>query len=133
MFRVACPAVARFGVSAASTVRYVDAVDTTGTVEAKPQGSDPYSHRIEAFGCATLATVAPRKDISLVELAEMLRAEYGMSFEASTVWRGIDSHDITFKRIACAADQDRPDIAVRRPAWFEAQPNLDSRRPSFLR
>lgn len=133
MFRVACPAVARFGVSAASTVRYVEVVDTTGTVEAKPQVGDPYSHRIEAFGSATLAAVAPPKDISLVELAEMLRAEHGMSFEASTVWRGLDRHDITFKRIACAADQDRPDVAVRRQAWFEAQPNLDSQRPSFLR
>ena len=89
-------AAARFGVSAASAVRWVEAVNTTGIVEAKPQGGDTRSHRIEAFSGAILATVAARKAISLVELAEMLRAEHGMSFGASTVWRCLDCHGMTF-------------------------------------
>ena len=88
----------RFGVSAASAVRWVAAINMTGSVEAKPQGGDTRSHRIEAFSTVILATVAARKDISLVELAELLRAEHGASFAASTVWRCLDRHGMTFKK-----------------------------------
>ena len=88
----------RFGVSAASAVRWVDAIKTTGTVEAKPQGGDTRSHRIEAFSAVILAAVAAQKDISLVELAERLRIEHGASFGASTVWRCLDRHGMTFKK-----------------------------------
>jgi transposase len=88
----------RFGVSAASAVRWVEAVNTTGTIEAKPQGGDTRSRRIEAFSGVILAAVAAQKDISLVELAEMLRVEHGMSFAASTVWRCLDRHGMTFKK-----------------------------------
>ena len=38
--RPAVPRLARFGVSAASAVRWMQAVKTAGTVEAKPQGGD---------------------------------------------------------------------------------------------
>lgn len=88
----------RFGVSAASAVRWVEAVNTTGSVEAKPQGGDTRSHRIEAFSAVILAAVAAQKDISLVDLAEMLRTEHGASFAASTVWRCLDRHGMTFKK-----------------------------------
>ena len=42
-------AAAQFGVSAASAIRWVEAVRVSGTVEPKPQGGDTCSHRIEAF------------------------------------------------------------------------------------
>ena len=88
----------RFGVSAASAVRWVHAVNTMGTAQAKPQGGDTRSHRIEAFSGVILAAVAMQKDISLVELAELLRTEHGASFGASTVWRCLDRHGMTFKK-----------------------------------
>jgi transposase len=88
----------RFGVSAASAVRWLAAVNTTGSVEAKPQGGDTRSHRIEAFSAVILAAVEGQKDISLVELAELLRTEHGASFAASTVWRCLDRHGMTFKK-----------------------------------
>ena len=88
----------RFGVSAASAVRWVHASNTTGTLEAKPQGGDMRSHRIEAFGPVILAAVEAQKDISLVELAELLRSRHGASFAASTVWRFLDRHAVTFKK-----------------------------------
>ena len=88
----------RFGVSAASAVRWVEAVNTTGSVEAKPQGGDTRSHRIEAFSGVILAAVAAQKDISLVELADLLRVEHGASFGASTVWRCLNRHGMTFKK-----------------------------------
>jgi transposase len=79
-------------------VRWVQAVSTAGTVEAKPQGGDTRSHRIEAFSSVILRAVAAQKDISLVELAELLRTEHGASFGASTVWRCLDRHGMTFKK-----------------------------------
>lgn len=88
----------RFGVSAASAVRWVGAVNTTGNVEAKPQGGDTRSHRIEAFSAVILSAVAAQKDISLVELADLLRTEHGASFGSSTVWRCLDRHGMTFQK-----------------------------------
>ena len=79
-------------------MRWVEAVRTTGIVAAKPQGGDTRSHRIEAFSGVILAAVAAQKDISLVELAELLRTEHGASFGASTVWRCLDRHGMTFKK-----------------------------------
>src|SRR4051812_39239065 len=88
----------RLGVSAASAVRWVEAVNTTGSVEAKPRGGDTRSQRIEAFSTVILAAIAARKDISLVELAEWLRSEHGAPFAASTVWRCLDRHGMTYKK-----------------------------------
>jgi transposase len=88
----------RFGVSAASAVRWVHAVNTTGSVEAKPQGGDTRSHHVEAFRDVILGAIEAQKDISLVELAELLRADHGASFAASTVWRFLDRHAMTFKK-----------------------------------
>ena len=47
----------RFGVSAASAIRWVHASNTTGTLEAKPQGGDMRSHHIEVFGPVILAAI----------------------------------------------------------------------------
>ena len=84
----------RFGVSAASAIRWVHASNTTGTLEAKPQGGDMRSHHIEVFGPVieafrhvVLGAIEAQKDISLVELAELLRSRHGASFAARTVWR----------------------------------------------
>ena len=88
----------RFGVSPASAVRWVQAVNTTGSVEAKPQGGDTRSRRIEAFGAVILGAIEAQKDISLVELAELLRTDHGASFAASSVWRFLDRHGMTFKK-----------------------------------
>ena len=88
----------RFGVSAATGVRWVNASNTTGTLEAKPQGGDMRSHHIEAFGPVILAAIEAQKDISLVELAELLRSQHGASFAASTVWRFLDRHGMTLKK-----------------------------------
>jgi hypothetical protein len=40
----------RFGVSAASAVHWVEAANPTGSVEAKPEGGDARSHRIDEDG-----------------------------------------------------------------------------------
>ncbi len=100
----------------------MQAINKTGSVEAKPQGGDTRSRRIEAFRDVILNAVEARKDISLVELAELLRADHGTSFAASTVWRFLDRHGMTFKknRARSRAGESRRRRAaqrlVRRPA-----------------
>ena len=112
----------RFGVSVASAVRWVQAVNTTGSVEAKPQGGDTRSHHVEVFRDVILGAIEAQKDISLVELAELLRAGHGASFAASTVWRFLDRHAMTFKKNGArsrAGETRRRRAAqgvVRRPA-----------------
>jgi len=88
----------RFGVSAASAVRWVREWRTTGARRAKPQGGDQRSHRIEAYSDILLAAIDARVDITLVELAEMLRDEHGAVFAASTIWRFLDRHAMTVKK-----------------------------------
>lgn len=88
----------RFGVAAASAVRWVHAATTMGVVAAKPQGGDNRSHHIEAFRTVILRAIEVQENITLVELAEMLRTKHGASFAASTVWRFLDRHAMTFKK-----------------------------------
>jgi transposase len=112
----------RFGVAAASAVRWVHASNTTGAICAKPQGGDTRSHHIEAYRGVILAAIEARKDITLVELADLLRTKHGASFAASTVWRFLDRHAMTFKKNgarqrAGTARRRRPaQSLVRRPA-----------------
>lgn len=88
----------RFGVAAASAVRWVYAASTTGAICAKPQGGDTRSHHIEAYREVILAAIEAQKDITLVELAKLLRTKHAASFAASTVWRFLDRHALTFKK-----------------------------------
>jgi transposase len=91
-------AAARFGVSPSSAVRWVAAWRTAGRAEAKPQGGDRRSQRIEAFGEAILAAVAAQVDISLVEIATMLHERHGARLAPSSVWRFLDRHAMTLKK-----------------------------------
>ena len=85
----------RFGVSISSAVRWVRAWRTEGRAEALPQGGDLRSHRIEAYRDVILAAIEAEVDITLVELAELLRSQHGASFAPSRVWRFLDRHDLT--------------------------------------
>jgi transposase len=88
----------RFGVAIASSVRWVREWRATGTTCAKPQGGDQRSQQIEAHRDVILARINEQADVTLVELAEMLRRDHGASFASSTVWRFLDRHDMTFKK-----------------------------------
>ena len=91
-------AAARFGVSAASAVRWVRIWRETGAQSAKRQGGDRRSSRIEAFRAVILAAIEAQVDMTLVEIAEMLQREHGASFAPSTIWRFLDRHAMTFKK-----------------------------------
>lgn len=88
----------RFGVAAASAIRWVREWRETGSTRAKPQGGDMRSRRIEAYREVILGKIEEQVDITLVELAEMLRSEHEAVFAPSTIWRFLDRHSMTVKK-----------------------------------
>src|SRR5882724_6135029 len=88
----------RFGVSAASAVRFAKEWAESGSVTAKPQGGDQRSHRIEAHRDFILSAIEAKPDLTLEEIAALLKSSRGVSFAPSSVWRLLDRHAITFKK-----------------------------------
>jgi transposase len=91
-------AAARFGVSASSAIRWVQAFRETGTSDAKPQGGDRRSKRIEAHREFIMETIRDRKDLTLSELQELLVQRRRARFGIGTLWRFFDRHEITVKK-----------------------------------
>jgi transposase len=88
----------RFGVSPASAVRFVREWRESGTTRAKGPGGDQRSHHIEAYCDVILSAIEAKPDLTLVEIAEMLKNEQGASFAPSSIWRLLDRHAVTFKK-----------------------------------
>ncbi|WP_394662266.1 IS630 family transposase [uncultured Sphingomonas sp.] len=125
-------AAARFGVSAASAIRWRQLVVQHGTPAAKQQGGDRRAARIDAHAAFILDVIEAKDDITLVELQALL-AERGTPVGIGTLWRFFDRHRITpQKKTAHATEQDRPDILKRREEWFDGQLDLDPERLVFI-
>jgi transposase len=88
----------RFGVSAASAVRWAKRAEETGSAAAKPSGGDYRSKRIEQQADFILAAMASSPDITLSELQAKLRDERGESFGTTTIWRFFQRRKITVKK-----------------------------------
>jgi transposase len=106
----------RFGVSAASAVRWWLAWQRTGEVAAQRQGGDRRSQRIEAVGATILSALKTKVDLSLDELVALVHRRHGVRFARSTVWRFLDRHAMTVKknRARSRAGQARRRRAARR-------------------
>ncbi len=87
----------RFGVSAASAIRWCALERDAGDITPKPQGGDRRSGRIEAQADLILSILAETRDITLMELQGRL-AEKGHVFAVSTLWRFFDRHAVTYKK-----------------------------------
>ncbi len=98
----------RFGVGISTAIRWVREWRSTGVATAKPKGGDLRSHRVEAFREVLLSAIETRKDITLVELATMLKRDYGAMFAPSTIWRFLDRHGMTFKKKRTPASRNDP-------------------------
>jgi transposase len=88
----------RFGISAASAVRFVKEWRDSGATKAKRVGGDQRSRRLEEHYEAIMGAIEAKPDMTLVEIAEMLEAERGASFAPSSIWRFLDRHGVTFKK-----------------------------------
>jgi transposase len=87
----------RFGVSAASAVRWCARQKETGTPAAQLRGGDRWSARIDAHKSLILSLVEATCDITLKELQAQL-AERGHRFSMGSLWRFFDRHNITWKK-----------------------------------
>ena len=95
---MSCRAAAeRFGVSAASAIRWRQLVRQHGTPAAKPQGGDRRVFRIEDHAALIHAAIEQQSDITLDELRTVLAGQ-GVSTSIATLWRFFARHRITRKK-----------------------------------
>lgn len=87
----------RFGVSAASAIRWQQQLSRTGTVEPDKQGGDRRSHQIDAHKATILALYEAKTDITLEEIRSAL-ADRGIGAGIGTLWRFFERHGITRKK-----------------------------------
>lgn len=113
---MSCRAAARrFGVAAATVIRWHDQRRSTGGYAAKAQGGDTRSRRIEAHAPTILALHEARRDITLDELRRELGG--GGDFDAAPFLRPPRDH--TQKKTGHAIEQDRADVLSQREAWTD--------------
>jgi transposase len=93
-------AAVRFGVSAASAIRWRQLVLQHDTPAAKSQGGDRRAGRIDAHAAFILGAIEAKDDITLAEL-QVLLAERGTPVGIGTLWRFFDRHRITRKKRQC--------------------------------
>lgn len=87
----------RFGVSAASAIRWRQLALRHGTPAAKPQGGDRRTARIEDHAAFILEAIEQQPDPTLLELRVML-AERDVSVSIATLRRFFSRHGITRKK-----------------------------------
>lgn len=87
----------RFGVSAASAVRWCQRQNETGSPASYKRGGDRWSARIDAQKSLILSLVEETCDITLKELSAQL-SERGHSFSIGALWRFFGRHNITWKK-----------------------------------
>ena len=87
----------RFGVSAASAIRWQALHRRNGDIRPQQQGGDRRSHRIEAHAKTILDVWEKRRDITLMELRAEL-AEQGLPFGYATLWRFFRRHRLSLKK-----------------------------------
>ena len=105
-------AAARFGVSAASAVRWHQRFKASGTVAPSRQGGDRRSGRIEAYSEVILGLVTETPDMTLAELRTKLK-ERRVSAGIGTLWRFFKRRRISsFLKAAQAATGRFQDIQV---------------------
>jgi transposase len=90
-------AAVRFGVSAASAVRWQQLAVQHGTPRPQQQGGDRRSGKIEAYADLILGAYEATPDITLAELQALL-ADHGMPVALGTVWRFFERRGITRKK-----------------------------------
>jgi len=87
----------RFGVSAASAIRWQQQFNQTGTVDPDKQGGDRRSHRIDVHKATILTLCEAKADITLAEIKSSL-ADTGIHAGIGTLWRFFERHGITRKK-----------------------------------
>jgi transposase len=95
---MSCRAAARrFGVSAASAVRWGQRWRERGEVATRPMGGDRRSGAIEAHRQTILDAIEATPDMTLAEVRALL-GQRGLTVGIGTIWRFFDRHGMSFKK-----------------------------------
>jgi len=95
---LSCRAAAkRFGIGAASAVRWVQRWRAQGHVATRPMGGDRRSGAIEAHRQTILDALDATPDMTLAEVQALL-GKHGLTVGIGTIWRFFDRHGMTFKK-----------------------------------
>ena len=92
-----CQATERFGVSAASAIRWRSLERLVGDARPKALGGDRRSGRIEAHATRILTLLDETPDMTLQELKAALM-DRGIAAGYGTLWRFFKRHDISRKK-----------------------------------
>jgi len=87
----------RYGVSAASAIRWDLERRSTGSYAPKTQGGDKRSHRIDAHASLIHGALEETPDITLAELRAYL-AKRGVGASVTALWRFLKRHGISRKK-----------------------------------
>jgi transposase len=90
-------AAARFGVSAASAIRWRQRQEAQGSARPGPLGGDRRSQHMEGHAETILGLLKDRPDATLAELQAAL-AERGVAASSSGLWRFFQRRRITLKK-----------------------------------
>jgi hypothetical protein len=102
----------------------------TGSVEPEKFGGHkgyalaPYEARIRRW-------IGAQPDLTLAELQSRLAKEKVIVSQTS-IFRFLRHLGFTLKKSLHAAEQDRPDVAAARRAWFKMQTKLDPKKLVFI-
>ena len=90
-------AAARFGVGVATSIRWMAALTTTGTVAARPQGRARRS-KLDPHEAFLRGLIDAQDDITLEEMRARLRDEHDLTVGLGTLWTFLDARDLTYKK-----------------------------------
>ena len=91
-------AAVRFDVAPSTAIELVSDWRSTGTCQARVQGGDRRSARIENHAAEILCLARATPDMTLTEIADHLFKAHGERFVPSVIWRFFDRRNITFKK-----------------------------------
>ena len=125
-------AAGRFAVGVATAISWHRRWREQGSLEPGRQGK-PSRSRLEPHEDFIVALMQEQPDIALHEMVDRLAEVRGLRVGKTTLWKFLNRHGWTYKKkTAHAAEQQRPDVLVRRQAWFDAQLELDPHRLIFI-
>ena len=90
-------AAARFGVSTATSIRWMAALTTTGTVASRPQGRARRS-KLDPHEAFLRELIEAKVDITLEEMRARLLTEHGLTVGLGTLWSFLDARELTYKK-----------------------------------
>src|SRR4249920_319511 len=116
-------------VSASSAIKWMQRLNETGSIAAKPSGGS--ISPLEAHAAVLLGLIAEQADLTLDEIVAVMRKRR-IAGSRSAVWRFFQRHKISFKKSLRAAEQERADVARARRRWMREQGMFDPARLVFL-